>query len=378
MMITVWNDCKKTYHEKALIPALAAIYGPSVRKSDIYKVLGTVNSPVLIQRLVNSSRTSLNQSNISDIQEEIPSSSVELDDTPVEDTTQEKPQTSYFLSDSQTEVSQVSQDSTAGESLSFLPPSTGTLDSNMPRQNSINNAAVFNTGSRTPLLDPIYLSTLTSNFGPYRKLILTSITDPWFKVPVTAYDDTMIIAANAVCDERLNMLEAFTAARHSTLLTGELAAPFLPESSYMSPQEANAEFLAIVKSMMRSPGLGEMFEGLNANTYMAVRVLNDVNLPVAYPFTANDCEMITFDAAIRLLKTLSRIPSRENAANIGVSIITNLIVAICKQGAVSGQFIDKIKSAIQKDIGRTVPIKSNYISSIWDTANISMRQTLVH
>lgn len=129
--------------------------------------------------------------------------------------------------------------------------------------------------------------------------------------------------------------------------------------------QTNQEFVAIVKSMMRSPGLSEMFEGLNSNTYAAARIPSDIDLPVTYPFTVLDCDSIIFEAAVKVLKTLARIPSRETAANVGVTIITNLIVSICKQGTVSGQFIDKIKSAIQKDIGRTVPIKSGYISSIW-------------
>lgn len=246
-----------------------------------------------------------------------------------------------------------------------LSSSTNTFASNMSQGNSIGNDGKFRTATRTPLLDPIYLSTLTSNFGPYRKLILTSISDPWFKTLVGAYDDTMIIAASAICDERLNRLEALTAARHSTLLTGELAAPFLPPSSYMSTDEANAEFVAIVKSIMRSPSLGEMFEGLNVNSYAEARGTNAVLLPQTYPFTVEDCNGLTLDMAIRVMKVLSRIPSREIATNIGVLVITNLIVSICKQGTVSGQFIDKIKSAIQKDIGRSVPVKANYISSIW-------------
>lgn len=177
-------------------------------------------------------------------------------------------------------------------------------NSDMAHNNSITFDGVFETGSRTPLLDPIYLSTLTSNFGPYRKLILTSLSTQWFKAPITAYDDTMIIAANAVCDERLNMLDAFSAARHATLLTGELAAPFLPSSSYMSPKEADDEFLAIVRSMMRSQGLTEMFEGLTPATYTALRQTADPALPQVYPFTEQDQFNMTTSLAVKLLKLL--------------------------------------------------------------------------
>lgn len=111
-----------------------------------------------------------------------------------------------------------------------LPSSTDTFISEMATGNRIDDEEVFHTGGRTPLLDHIYISALTSNYGPYRKLILTSIDDEWFKTPVGAYDDKMIIAANAICEERLNMLDAYTAARHSTLMTGELGASFLPAS----------------------------------------------------------------------------------------------------------------------------------------------------
>jgi len=44
---------------------------------------------------------------------------------------------------------------------------------------------------------------------------------------------------------------------------------------------------------------------------------------------------------------------------------------------VSGQFVDKIKSAIQKDIGRTIPIKANYISSIWGAYGQYINETNV-
>jgi hypothetical protein len=208
-------------------------------------------------------------------------------------------------------------------------------------------------------------------------LILTSLSTQWFKAPVTKYDDTMIIAASAICDERLNMLDAFSAARHATLLTGELAAPFLPSSSYMSNTEADEEFLAIVRSMMRSQGITEMFEGLTPATYTALRQAADSALPPVYPFTEQDQFNMTTSLAVKLLKLLSKIPSRETAANIGVATVTNLIVAICKQGTVSGQFVDKIKSAIQKDIGRTVPIKTNYISSIWGAYGQYINETNV-
>lgn len=68
---------------------------------------------------------------------------------------------------------------------------------------------------------------------------------------------------------------------------------------------------------------------------------------------------------MNLLKCLYQIPLAEIATNTGVTIIVNLIVVICKQGTISSHFIDKVKQAMQQDIGRNVKITSAYISSIW-------------
>lgn len=73
-----------------------------------------------------------------------------------------------------------------------------------------------NDKERCPLLDSIYISTLTSNFGPYRKLVLTSLSAQWFKRPVTRYDDSMIIAASIFCTARLDKMESFSNVKHLT------------------------------------------------------------------------------------------------------------------------------------------------------------------
>jgi len=146
----------------------------------------------------------------------------------------------------------------------------------------------------------------------------------------------------------------------------------------MSPGDyADAEFLRIMKSLLRSPGLVDVFEGLNPLTYQQVTVGQQPGLPPAFPFTPDDQTALTFANAVRLLKVLSRIPSKEVASSIGISIIANLIVAICKQGTVSGQFIDKIKGAIMQDIGRSVALKENLISSIWGAYGQYINETIV-
>lgn len=186
----------------------------------------------------------------------------------------------------------------------------------------------------------------------------------------------MIIAASAFCTARLDVIEDFSVVRHIILLTDELDAPFLPESSYLSPREADEEFLRVMQSMMRSSSLTEMFEGLTPQTYLRVRVEGVQTLPGAYPFTQADQAALTFDGAVALLGCLSRIPASDSATTIGLSVIVNMIVAICKQGTVSSYFIDKIRHAIQQDIGRSVKNTQAYISGIWGVLDSSLTKEI--
>lgn len=218
---------------------------------------------------------------------------------------------------------------------------------------------------RAPLLAPIYLSTLTASFGPYRKLILTSIDDPWFKTPVARYDDKMVLAASAFCSARLDMIEAYNATRHMTLLIGELAAPFLPTASYMPGDEAGEEFLKVVKHLFKPTVCKETFENITATTYATAREALGGNCLTVFPFTDAELEGLTEGQAIDTLKCLCSIAPAESSTNQGLLVVVTLVVTICKQGTVSSHYIDKIRQAIQQDVGRSIRLTPALISSVW-------------
>lgn len=62
---------------------------------------------------------------------------------------------------------------------------------------------------------------------------------------------------------------------------------------------------------------------------------------------------------------MSTIPPKEHAAVTGLTVIINLIVSLCKQGTISTQFAEKVRSATQKDIGRSVKLTLPYVGGIW-------------
>lgn len=152
---------------------------------------------------------------------------------------------------------------------------------------------------------------------------------------------------------RLDRLESFSNVKHMTLLTGELAAPFLPDASYMNHEEADAEFLAVVKFLMKSHSITEIFSGLSTASYLRHKVTGDGDIPIAFPFTQADQDAMTFARYLRLMSCLSRTVTEDVATDMGLTVIVNLIVAVCKQGTVSSHFVEKIRHAIQQDVGRS-------------------------
>lgn len=194
----------------------------------------------------------------------------------------------------------------------------------VPTENSINNDGKLVLGGRTPLLDPLSISAITSNFGPYRQLILTSISDEWFKTPLVAYDDTIVHAASAFCLARLEQLNASEGTRHAILLTGELAAPFLPASSYMSERDANQAFTDVMRYMIRFMGIPELFEGFEPVKYAALPEAELNGLPVRFPCTDVEAAALSFAQALRLLRIFCKWCSKVTAAQMGLQVISNL------------------------------------------------------
>lgn len=221
---------------------------------------------------------------------------------------------------------------------------------------------------RAPLLAPVYLSSLTASFGPYRKLILTSIEFDWFdwfKTPVDRFDDKMILAASVFCFARLDMIDAYSTTWHMTLLIGELAATFLPTASYMTPDLAQNAFLEVIRHLFKTSVCKEAFENLTPAAYADAKQRVAENSLSVFPFQEDELAIITEDQGIATLRCLCSLAPEELATNQGVMVIVTLVVTICKQGTVSSHFIEKIRQAVQQDIGRNVRLTPALISSVW-------------
>lgn len=55
----------------------------------------------------------------------------------------------------------------------------------------------------------------------------------------------------------------------------------------------------------------------------------------------------------------------QDGTKRGLFIITNLIIAICKQGTISGQFIEKVRTALKQDLGSDITITTSLVGGIW-------------
>lgn len=60
-----------------------------------------------------------------------------------------------------------------------------------------------------------------------------------------------------------------------------------------------------------------------------------------------------------------RFTENADSGKIGLFVITNLIVSICKRGTISAHFFEKIKTAIHQDLGTDVSITLILVNSIW-------------
>lgn len=234
----------------------------------------------------------------------------------------------------------------------------------------VDNNGVVSLDGRCPLISPIYLKACTSSFGPYKSLVLTSISSPVFKSSATSYDDRVILMADIFCHMRLNLLDKHTPARHNVLLTGELAAPYLPEECYQPPHKADETFSLIIVQSLPGRAALDYFPTITAAGYEAIPLDptvddNRLGLPPVYPFTTQDLEALNIHHLVKLLRVLLRFSEEVDGTRRGLFIITNLIVAICKQGTISGQFIEKVRTAMRQDLGSDIAITTSLVGSIW-------------
>jgi len=111
--------------------------------------------------------------------------------------------------------------------------------------------------------------------------------------------------------------------KQQTLLIGEIAAPFLPHTSYMEPGEASETFILVMKHMCRPVVCRDSFPEVNAQTYAEAKTSAGLQGISVYPFPENEIEVLNEDTAIATLKTLCRIRSEERALAEGLQAIVN-------------------------------------------------------
>lgn len=234
----------------------------------------------------------------------------------------------------------------------------------------VDNNCTTQLDGRCPLLSPIYLKACTSSFGPYKSLVLTSISSPVFKSSVTSYNDRVILMADIFCQMRLNLLDKYTPGRHNILLTGELAAPYLPAECYQPILKANETFQKVIVQSLNSRAALDYFPNITAAGYEAIPLDpsvedNRIGLPPAFPFTTQDLELLSIPDMVKLMRVLLIFSEEADGTRRGLFIITNLIVAICKQGTISGQFIEKVRTAMKQDLGSDVAVTTSFVGGIW-------------
>lgn len=228
-------------------------------------------------------------------------------------------------------------------STDFLDLSSST--SIMANAQEEQGVANLNLGGRTPILAPIVIKTLTTGFAPYRSLILTSLDHPRYKTPAMAYDKRMILGGLLFCQWRLEALQVYNNVRHNVLLIGELIAPFLPDTCYMSPGQALDHSRNILKHVI--PGeVAATCPGLTAIVYAGLPAVDGITanrygLPDTYPYSAAVIDTMSADQIIRFLDLAGLKTEDADDERIGLSLLTNFIVAVCKQGTISSDFQEK-------------------------------------
>lgn len=234
----------------------------------------------------------------------------------------------------------------------------------------VNNSSVTTLEGRCPLISPLYLKACTSSFGPYKSLVLTSISSLTFKSTVRTYDDRVILMADIFCQMRLNLLDKYSPTRHNVLLTGELAAPYLPQECYQPIAKADDTFRSVLVKCLEGRSILDYYPNITAAGYEGIPLNpnvedNRIGLPPAYPFAAVDIGELDIKHLVKLLRILMIFSDEIDGTKRGLFIITNLIVAVCKQGTISGQFIEKVRAAMKQDLGSDIAITTAFVGSIW-------------
>lgn len=91
---------------------------------------------------------------------------------------------------------------------------------------------------------------------------------------------------------------------------------------------------------------------------------NKVGLMSVYPLPIGQIAALILDQAVKI-QVLVHLAMDLIPENIGLTVITNMLVAICQQGTVSTHFIEKIRQATRVDLGKDVRVTIAVVSAIW-------------
>lgn len=188
----------------------------------------------------------------------------------------------------------------------------------------------------TPLLTLVVIKTLTTSFGPYKNLVLTSLGTARFDGNMQNYDRRMVLGAILFCSWRLEFLEAFQTTRRNTLVLGEIGSPFLPETCYVSAGEAVVILRKVLHYAIARNVCTSYCLRLNTNTYAAISTsadnpINRHGLPDAYPFTEVEIMAFSGSQGFKFLDICSEFMDDGDDDRLGLTLLTNFIVAVCKQ-----------------------------------------------
>jgi len=151
---------------------------------------------------------------------------------------------------------------------------------------------------------------------------------------------------------------------------GEIAAPFLPKANYMTQEDADKEFLDVCKWLFTSTSIRDVAPTITTVKYEAITTIPNApgfrhGLPATYPFPVDDVKDMTVENAQRLLNVLAGFTDNSDPDRSAFEILANLVVAICKQGTVSSQFTEKVRTDIRAQLGKEIRISAEVVAAIW-------------
>jgi len=152
-------------------------------------------------------------------------------------------------------------------------------------------------------------------------------------------------------------------------MIGELIAPFLPTTCYMTPLDALGHSKTTLKKVIPAE-VSALCPQLIAARYAKllaenINGANRFDLPGVYPYDANAIDAMSAAQVVKFLDLCTYILEDADDQRLGLSLLTNFIVAVCKQGTISSDFQEKIRSAVKVDLGKDVKITPEIVSSAW-------------